>query len=189
MIFRAIKYVAEVHEGHYRKGSKIPYIYHLTNVMKILHDYGCDQEVIIAGILHDAIEDTPATYEEIKRKFGRRVSDLVMSVTENDKSLAWQVRKQEKIDYLRNCNEIDVFMITAADKFDNLRSICNDIKKIGNKIWDRFNAPHDKKLWYYDEMLKILELKSEEFKNENLTKLTSEVARILNEIKKCDSCN
>ena len=77
MIFRAIKFAADAHEGHYRKGTNIPYISHLMNVMKILCENNCSDEVVVAGILHDVVEDTPITIEQVERKFGKTVADMV----------------------------------------------------------------------------------------------------------------
>src|SRR5665647_24789 len=73
MVFKAIKFVADAHQGQYRKGTNIPYISHLMNVMKILCENGCDKEIITAGILHDVVEDTSVTIEQVERLFGKRV--------------------------------------------------------------------------------------------------------------------
>ena len=82
MVFKAIKFVAEAHQGHYRKGTSIPYISHLMNVMKILIEIGCDKEIITAGILHDVIEDTSVTPEQVERVFGKRVATIVAGASE-----------------------------------------------------------------------------------------------------------
>ena len=94
MIFKAINYAAKAHSGQHRKGTKIPYIIHPLGVAKILIEYGCADHVVIAGILHDTIEDTTVTFEQIKDIFGSAVADLVEAESEPDKSDTWENRKK-----------------------------------------------------------------------------------------------
>jgi hypothetical protein len=97
--------------------------------------------------LHDVIEDTDGTYEEIEELFGQDVAELVGEHSE-DKSKSWDERKQYAIDELKVA-PIRVKMLVLADKVANLRSMCIDFKKCGYELWERFNAPWDKQAWYY----------------------------------------
>ena len=169
MIFRAIKFAAEAHEGHYRKGAKIPYITHPVNVMKTLLEAGCDVEVAIAGLLHDVVEDTPYTVEMIESKFGERVADLVCAASEpedlrNEGTAVdnWQERKEHTIDSLSTQNDIDKLLVTCADKLDNIRAIKDDYERLGDKLWERFNAGKKSQQWYYESLSAVIQDRGEE---------------------------
>lgn len=162
MIFRAIKFVAEAHEGHYRKGTNIPYIFHLMNVMKILCEHDCEEEIIVAGILHDVVEDTPVTIEVVERKFGKRVAAVVADSSEPDKIrkdsqwvASWQERKQHTVDYLANHANLDKLLVSCADKLDNARSIRLDYAARGEAFWEIFNAGRADQEWYYRSLAKV----------------------------------
>lgn len=162
MIFRAIKFVAEAHEGHYRKGTNIPYISHLMNVMKILCESNCETEVIVAGILHDVVEDTPVTIEVVERKFGKRVAQVFQGASETENlqkdsqwKASWRDRKQHTIDYLRITKNIDKLLVSAADKLDNSRAILQDYTELGETFWTRFNAGKEEQKWYYQSLAEV----------------------------------
>ena len=101
MIFDAIEYAARAHREHYRKGTRIPYIAHLISVAKILIEYDCAEEIIVAGLLHDTVEDTSVTLEDIRNSFGETVASLVDAASEPDKSDTWENRKKHTIEYLK----------------------------------------------------------------------------------------
>lgn len=170
MIFRAIKFVADAHEGHYRKGTNIPYISHLTNVMKILCENGCSQEVIVAGILHDAVEDTPVSLDVIKLKFGDRVAELVAAASEKEKletgdqeEAGWKERKQHTIDSLQKTDSVDKLLVSCADKLDNTRAILQDYRKLGDQLWTRFNTGKEEQRWYYQSLAEVFVKRGNEF--------------------------
>ena len=170
MIFKAIQFVAEAHSGQYRKGSNIPYIYHLMNVMKTLLDYGCEDEVVTAGILHDVVEDTPVSIEEVENAFGKRVASIVFGASEpdhlkmlEDKESTWKERKQHTIDFILKDASEEQLLVICADKLDNVTSIRDDWNLIGDKIWERFNAPMEDQAWNYLSISKALEKRTKEF--------------------------
>ena len=170
MIFNAIKLVSEAHSGQYRKGTSIPYIYHLMNVMKILLDSGCEEEVVTAGILHDSVEDTSVTIEDIEIKFGRRVASIVHGASEpdhlkklEDKQASWKERKQHTIDFILHEATNEQLLVICADKLDNVNAIREDWNSIGDKIWERFNAPKEDQAWNYLSISKALEERAKEF--------------------------
>jgi (p)ppGpp synthase/HD superfamily hydrolase len=147
-IFKAIQCAVRAHAGQFRKGTRIPYIIHPLRVAEVLIEYECSDEVVIAGILHDTIEDTAITVDDIMRSFGEKIAELVENASEPDKSDTWENRKQHTIEYL-TAAPMDVLLITCADKLDNLRSIQKDYERAGEKVWSRFNRPKDYQQWYY----------------------------------------
>jgi myo-inositol-1(or 4)-monophosphatase len=146
----ALAFAARKHHGQMRKGTDIPYIVHPVEVMAILAANGQHDEILIAGLLHDTIEDTGTKPEEIEALFGRRILDLVQAESEN-KDLAWKERKRAAIDHLRSASP-EVKMVCCADKLSNLRSMYADQKEKGEALWERFNAPKSEIKWYYGEI-------------------------------------
>ena len=154
-ISKAVNLAGMLHEGQERKGDGLPYIIHPFVVALMLMDYSEDEEVIIAGILHDTIEDTEYTKEQMTTDFGQRVTDLVMSVTETHKDDPWQKRKDDYLAHLKNTS-YEAKLICAADKLHNLQSMIAAIAKFGDKAEEKFNAPKDKKIWFYEECLNVI---------------------------------
>jgi len=168
MIFRAIEFAAKAHRNHYRKGTRIPYIVHPLNVAKILIEYGCTEEVVAAGILHDTTEDTPVTPGEIRKEFGDKVAELVEAASEPDKSDTWEHRKSHTVEYLKTA-PMDVLILSCADKLDNVKSIIKDVEKHGESVWDRFNRPKDDQEWYYRSLVEVFNSRAGE--NETASEL------------------
>lgn len=156
MIKRAIDFANEKHKNQKRKGSDIPYIFHLIDTANIIAQVKNDEELITAAILHDAVEDAGVSLKEIKELFGVRVAELVKGVSEPDKTKSWQERKQHTIYYLRDEATYDIQLLECADKLSNIRSVYIDLQIIGNKIWDKFNAEYSEQKWYYIELVKSL---------------------------------
>ena len=188
MVFKAIKFVAEAHQGHYRKGTKIPYILHLMNVMKILIEIGCDKEIVTAGILHDVVEDTSVTIEQVERIFGKRVATLVSGASEPDHirngqggKAPWRHRKQHTIDYITKDATLAELLVTCADKLDNIESIRHDFLIKGDKLWEQFNAPKSEQQWYYIAIAEAMEGRSLEF-GEPLSGLSKKLTNTVNEV-------
>lgn len=154
LLDRALLFAANCHEGQVRKGTSRPYIVHPIETMEILSEMKADISLLIAGLLHDTLEDTSATEEEIVQYFGMEVGFLVASHSE-DKSKSWEERKKTAIQKARD-GSMRLKMLVMADKVSNLRSLYRDKKQIGEKIWERFNAPKEKQAWYYSEMKKAL---------------------------------
>jgi len=155
VIFQAIEFATKAHSGQYRKGTKIPYITHPLNVAKILIEYMCPEPVIVAGILHDTLEDTPVTFDEIRDLFGNEVADLVDAVSEPNKSdYTWENRKAHTLKRLRTSLP-EVLIISFADKLDNIKAIREDYHKIGDGLWKRFRRPKEKQQWYYEALADV----------------------------------
>jgi (p)ppGpp synthase/HD superfamily hydrolase len=147
-LFSAIQFAMRAHRGQFRKGTSVPYIVHPLAVGRILAEAGCEQDIVIAGFLHDTVEDTAVTLDEIQAEFGERVADMVSAVTESDRSAPWKDRKQETLDKLQAADD-DVLSIALADKIDNMRSIQAYLKRDGEKMWKKFNRPREDQTWYF----------------------------------------
>jgi myo-inositol-1(or 4)-monophosphatase len=151
---RAAIFAIKAHAGTERRGKGYPYIIHCMEAACIVADYTTDQELLAAAILHDTLEDTDVTYEDIEKEFGKRVADLVQSettevpegVSEKD---SWRDRKQATIDRLKDITH-DKKIIAMGDKLSNMRAIAKDYKDIGDALWSRFHCdkPSDYE-WYY----------------------------------------
>ena len=147
LIHEAIIFAAGKHAGQMRKGTDIPYFSHPAEVMQILTENQCSEKVIIAGILHDTLEDTGTTPTEILDRFGEEILKIVAAESE-DKSKTWKERKQATIDHLSGAS-LEAKLVCCADKLSNLRSMAADKEAIGDKLWERFNAVKSDIEWYY----------------------------------------
>jgi (p)ppGpp synthase/HD superfamily hydrolase len=154
-IFDAIEVAARAHRGQCRKGTKIPYIVHPLAVAKILIDAGCPEDVVVAGILHDTVEDTPLSLDEIRHTFGEAVARIVEGATEPDKSKPWEERKAHTIEFLKTTPEA-VLLVSCADKIENLEAIREDRERVGEEVWARFRRGRDQQAWYYRSVLVVM---------------------------------
>lgn len=151
---QAIHFATTCHSGQVRKGSTTPFILHPLEVMQLLTGMNADTNLLIAGLLHDVVEDTEVGMDEIRNVFGEDVANLVAGHTE-DKSKTWQERKQTEIDETLDA-DIRLKKLVLADKLANMRSIHKDYREIGDKLWERFNAGKEKQGWYYGQMVESL---------------------------------
>lgn len=158
---RAIRKASALHDGQARKGKNaIPYISHLFSVTAILSNYTTDEDIIIAGLLHDSIEDTDYTEMELRKEFGIGIAHIVMGVTElkkkNGVELLWKERKEAYLSLLRGVGEQSL-MVAAADKIHNLQSVISDKKTTGETFWSHRDYGKSKEqLWFFGETLAIL---------------------------------
>lgn len=149
---RAIIFATEAHAGQVRKGTTLPYIVHPMEAMSIVATMTDDPEMLAAAVLHDVVEDTTVTTEDVRREFGDRVAALVTADTntKKDKGDTWHNRKQAAIGRL-SAASYDEKIVALGDKLSNLRAITIDHEKHGEALWKRFNAPNgrDDIAWYY----------------------------------------
>lgn len=150
----AIAFALSAHEGQLRKGDNRPYIIHPLSVGFILQGAGYSEDVVIAGILHDVIEDTKYTKEDISEKFGSKVADLVVGVTEDKSIKDWEAKMDNYLENLKNSND-EIKAISAADALDNRRSILWNIEN-GFDIWSKFKASPEKVIQKTEERLEIV---------------------------------
>ncbi|MEH0146725.1 HD domain-containing protein [Corynebacterium sp. Q4381] len=149
-LIRAINTAAWAHRGHVRKGTDIPYISHIFGVMHLVSEVTDDEDVLIAALFHDILEDVPEEYsaEEMEADFGPRVVELVGGVTKDSLLPDWQSRADAYLEHLRASDDGSV-LISAADKLHNLLSILADHQAIGEDIWARFNSGKERQQWWY----------------------------------------
>jgi (p)ppGpp synthase/HD superfamily hydrolase len=149
---RAFQFAAEKHAGQLRKASTIPYIAHLMGVASLVLEAGGDEDLAIAALLHDVVEDCGGApiLKEVHRRFGRRVAKVVDGCTDadTDPKPPWRERKEQYIKHLKK-SDADTRLVSAADKLNNVRSILSDHRAIGESIWSRFNGGREGTLWYY----------------------------------------
>lgn len=173
MIRKALEFAAVYHKEGVRKGSKVPYIVHPFEVALILQENGMEDRIIAAGLLHDTLEDTELTPEQIREEFGDDILHLVLGASEElegREETLWGERKKHTIEYLKTA-PLDVKYIICADKLSNMRSILAEYEKKGEKIWDNFmnsdrkingreysrEYKREKQKWYYENLVKNLQ--------------------------------
>lgn len=150
MLEQAIAFAMDAHMGASRKGTNRPYILHPIETLQILASMNADTNLMIAGVLHDTLEDTEVTLLDIYDRFGVDVAALVNGHTE-DKRKIWYVRKLTTVSALPGEN-IRQKALAMADKVANMRSMLIDYKRIGDELWERFNAPKHLQAWYYSKL-------------------------------------
>lgn len=149
---QAFRYAAEKHAGQTRKKTAVPYLSHLMAVAALVLEAGGDEEMAIAALLHDVVEDCGGMprLREVQRKFGARVAKIVEGCTDSfrDPKPPWLERKQSYIARLKGEGR-DTRLVSASDKLHNVRTILTDYRQHGESIWKRFNGGRDGTLWYY----------------------------------------
>ncbi len=158
---RAALFLAEeAHRGQLRKGREAPYMLHPAFVATLLLAAGADEDLVCAGYLHDVVEDSEITLDEIEARFGARVAQLVEAVTERKQApdgtrIPWDVRRRETIDHLTDADD-DVIALKGADVAINMGDVVIDHAELGDALWQRFNAPAAAQLWYYRRVAEIV---------------------------------
>ena len=158
----AIKLAVSAHSGQTRKTDTTPYITHPMEAAVIAASVTDDLDVLSAAVLHDAVEDTSVSLDEIAGKLGERVARLVAAESEDKRDgrppeETWKLRKEETLAELAKTKDRDVKILWLADKLSNLRSIQRALAKEGEAAWQRFHQ-HDPKEqgWYYRSVADLL---------------------------------
>lgn len=177
---RAIEFAVKAHSGAVRKGTETPYIVHPMEVAAIVATMTNDASVLAGAVLHDVVEDTEYTIDDIRREFGDKVAALVASESENKRedlpsNETWKVRKQETLEHLLYA-PVEVKMITLGDKLSNIRAIYRDYSVLGDKVWERFNQKDKvEHAWYYRGVAERLGELSDTFAYREYVRLMGEV--------------
>lgn len=186
LLDRAIVYAVKAHKNTERRGKGFPYIVHPMEAVAIVATITPDQELLAAAALHDTIEDTDVTAEDIRREFGERVAKLVHAESDqidgevftganNNEEATWHARKQAAIDRLATASH-DAKIVAMGDKLSNMRAIYRDYKTQGDKLWNIFHvkdkASHE---WHYRGLANSLKELSETFAYQEFVKLIDEV--------------
>jgi (p)ppGpp synthase/HD superfamily hydrolase len=154
LLDRALALSASAHRHQVRKGSDVPYIQHPVHVAILLLKHGFPETVVIAGLLHDVVEDTGTPLSAIEERFGPEVAALVNSVTEQKTDgeggpeRPWRVRKEEQLAHLVHADAHGA-ALKAADALHNCRTTLADLSRVGLAAWARFKAPAGEQIWYY----------------------------------------
>jgi (p)ppGpp synthase/HD superfamily hydrolase len=179
----ALTYAARLHARQLRKGGGIPYVAHLLGVASIALQYGANEDEAIAGLLHDAIEDQggAATREEIRRRFGEKVVEIVDGCTDADTlpKPPWRRRKEAYVAHIRSA-PASVRFVSACDKLQNARAILADYRVLGESLWRRFTGGKDGTLWYYRALVQA-------FREAGTSPLIEELDRVVSEIERLAS--
>jgi (p)ppGpp synthase/HD superfamily hydrolase len=153
---RAFEFAAKKHAGQTRKASTIPYLAHLMGVASLVLEFGGDEDLAIAALLHDVVEDCGGApmLKEVRRRFGPRVAKIVDGCTDSDTypKPPWRERKETYIRHLQGA-DAETRLVSAADKLNNVRSILSDYREVGESIWARFNGGREGTLWYYRALI------------------------------------
>ena len=162
LIGKAIKFATDAHNTQTRKGTTLPYILHLMEAGAIAASITEEPEVIAAAILHDTLEDTAVTPEQLSGNFGKYILRLVTAASENKyrerpEAETWQQRKQETIDKIPHLTTEEQIVV-LADKLSNIRTTYAQYRKSPTTVFERFNVKDPKMhQWYYTSILKALD--------------------------------
>ena len=180
LLDRAIIFAVEAHHDTERRGKGFPYIVHPMEAVEIVATITPDQELLAAAALHDTIEDTDVTYEQLREAFGERVADLVRAESDQytegvSEADSWRDRKQAAIDRLAAASR-DAKIVAMGDKLSNMRAIWRDYQTQGDALWNLFNVK-DKALheWHYRGLAASLAELSDTFAYQEFVRLMDEV--------------
>jgi (p)ppGpp synthase/HD superfamily hydrolase len=175
---KALDYAARVHARQIRKKTARPYIGHLLNVASLVIEYGGDEEMAIAALLHDAVEDQGGLprLRDIRKKFGKRVAHIVDGCTDSVEhpKPPWLDRKRAYVSRIKN-ESSEVLLVSAADKLSNVRETLHDVRTQGERVFERFAGKKEGTLWYYHALV-------EEFRKRGSNVLFDELARAVTEL-------
>lgn len=177
---KALKFAADRHRDHRRKGTDIPYISHLLGVASVVLEHGGNEDEAIGALLHDAVEDQKATLSEIRMLFGDPVAAIVAGCSDSDvePKPPWRERKEAYIAHLATASSA-VRLVSASDKLHNARAILRDYRDIREELWKRFNASREETLWYYRALIKAFRAFGDSSLVDELDRVVSEVERLV----------
>ena len=180
LLDRAIVFAVEAHHDTERRGKGFPYIVHPMEAVEIVATITSDQELLAAAALHDTIEDTDVTYEQLREAFGERIAGLVRAESDQmtegvSEADSWHGRKQAAIDRLAAAPH-DAKIVAMGDKLSNMRAIWRDYQLRGDELWSIFHvtdkASHE---WHYRGLAASLAELSETFAYREFVRLIDEV--------------
>lgn len=180
-IEQAVRAASMLHKEQVRKGPEsFPYITHLVGVAFLLRDYTNNEDVIVAALLHDTLEDTSYKADELEEDFGRQVRILVETVSEpkakKGKKLTWKERKEHYLKQLENGPD-KALLIAAADKIHNLRSAVDTFLEVPKQFKTTFGGTLDERIAFYSELETL-------FQNRLTSEIKDEYSHVLEQFKK-----
>jgi len=180
LLDRAIIFAVKAHAGTERRGKGFPYIVHPMEAVEIVATITPDQELLAAAALHDTVEDTDVTVEQIRAEFGDRVASLVAAESDvmpegQSEEDSWRARKQAAIDRLAAAPH-DAKIVALGDKLSNMRAIARDYAMKGDELWKIFHAPHPSDHeWHYRGLADSLRELSDTFAFQEFEALINQV--------------
>ena len=155
----ALALAARAHRDQVRKASDSPYIVHLVQVSVILLRYGFPEDVVIAGLLHDIIEDQGYPLDSIQAEFGPQVAEMVAALTERKKEAGvkrpWELRKAESLAQIRGAST-EAVAVKAADVLHSVRTLAADLNREGPSIWQHFSRGPGPTLEHYGRVAAVV---------------------------------
>ena len=180
LLDRAIIFAVNAHAGTERRGKGYPYIVHPLEAVEIVATMTPDQELLAAAALHDTVEDTDVTVEQIRAEFGDRIATLVADESEErpqgvSDEESWHDRKRAAINHLANASH-DAKIVALGDKLSNMRAIARDYAEIGDALWNRFHSKNPKDHeWHYRGLADALRELSDTFAFQEFERLINQV--------------
>lgn len=187
-ILKAINEACRLHNGQFRKVEQdLPYVSHCVAVGWLVAEAGGSEAAITAAFLHDTLEDVPGySYEKLVADFGKEVAAIVREVSEDEENggprAPWKIRKEKYLKHLEIASR-EALLVAAADKIHNLRSMTDAYLKYGEAIWKTFHATNNEKLWFYEQVLLILQKRLNNYLVEDLAEVLTKARNILQEKK------
>jgi len=177
---RALIIATRAHATQLKKGTTVPYAAHILGVASLVLDAGGDEDLAIAALLHDVVEDCGGDIrrKEILSEFGPRVAHIVDGCTDTDQDPKppWHKRKEDYLKHLETA-DADTRLVSAADKLYNARTILADYREIGEAVFERFSGKREGTLWYYRALVM-------EFRRGKRNRLTDELERVVDELER-----
>lgn len=155
---KAIRIATIAHKEQKRKGSDTPYIIHPYSVMCIAATATQDEDILIACLFHDILEDVSDKYprERMVNDFGERVASIVDGVTKDDKLPDWQSRAEAYLEHLEQNASDESVIVSCADKTHNLMTMLTDYTEVGDDLWKQFKVGAERQLWWYESLLGVV---------------------------------
>jgi (p)ppGpp synthase/HD superfamily hydrolase len=183
----ALVYANEAHRIQRRKGSNVPYIGHLLGVTDLVLGAQGTEDEAIAALLHDTAEDQGGRTRlaDIRNRFGSRVAEIVEALSDalpdepGARKPPWHARKLDYQNHLRANVDRSVWLVSAADKLNNVRATVADLRAEGSGVWDRFSAQPPEQVWNYEQLLDIYQTSEDP----RLRPIVDELARAVAELK------
>ena len=180
---KALDFAYKLHLKQIRKGTQIPYFFHLSSVSNFVIENDGNTDEAIAGLLHDAVEDQGGekTLKLIRKKFGNKVAKIVEDCTDTkiEPKPPWFERKKKYLEKLKYKSQSSLF-VSLCDKTHNATCIVNDYSRVGKKLWKRFSAKPKQIYWYYESLGKCYSkyLKGHKVLKQNYFKIIKEMKSI-----------
>lgn len=180
LLDRAIVFALRAHAGTERRGKGFPYIVHPLEAVTIVATMTSDQELLAAAALHDTVEDTDVTIDQIRAEFGDRIASLVaadsdMPVQDMNAEDSWYVRKQAAIDRIAASSH-DAKIVAMGDKLSNMRAIARDYVMQGDALWNLFRVNNRKDHeWHYRGLAEALRELQDTFAYKEFEQLINQV--------------